>query len=193
MKKTAAFRAGGRELKPELPVSDGDLTDIIIEPEPESSRPPADETRRLCRDAALRLLDYRPRSRAEVADRLAGRFADEVIAATLAGLTSQGLLDDGEFARYWKGNRNDFRPRSRALIAVELRRKGVGADIISGALDDVDDGENAYRAAGEKARRSTYKDYNEFRRRLTGYLRRRGFNYEVISRTLERVWQEKNI
>jgi regulatory protein len=180
-------------LKPESPVLDSDLTDIIIESESESSRIPADERLRRCHDAALRLLGYRPRSRAEMASRLAGRFADEVIAATLADFTSRGLLDDDEFARYWTGNRNDFRPRSRTLIAVELRRKGVSDDIISAALDDVDDEENAYRAVGEHARRSTYKDDDEFRRRLTGYLRRRGFNYEVISRALERVWQEKNI
>jgi SOS response regulatory protein OraA/RecX len=33
-------------------------------------------------------------------------------------------------------------------------------------------------------------DYQSFRRRLGEYLRRRGFNYEVINHTVERVWQE---
>ena len=34
-------------------------------------------------------------------------------------------------------------------------------------------------------------DYQTFRRRLGEYLRRRGFGYEVIETTLERVWQER--
>jgi SOS response regulatory protein OraA/RecX len=31
-----------------------------------------------------------------------------------------------------------------------------------------------------------------FRRRLGEYLRRRGFDYEVINRTVEKMWQERD-
>jgi hypothetical protein len=33
-------------------------------------------------------------------------------------------------------------------------------------------------------------DYQSFRRRLGGYLKRRGFGYGVINHTVERLWQE---
>jgi hypothetical protein len=33
-------------------------------------------------------------------------------------------------------------------------------------------------------------DYQAFRRRLGEHLGRRGFGYEVIKETVERVWQE---
>jgi hypothetical protein len=34
-------------------------------------------------------------------------------------------------------------------------------------------------------------DYQSFQRRLGDYLKRRGFAYEVINLTIERIWQEK--
>ena len=58
-------------------------------------------------------------------------------------------------------------------------------------LDEIDDRGSAYRSALDKARRLPKDDYQTFRRRLGEHLRRRGFGYEVIETTLERVWQER--
>lgn len=145
-----------------------------------------------CRDAAFRLLSVRPRSRDEMRWALKQRgFAMETIVETLSELTEQGQLDDGAFARYWAENRSAFRPRSRLLTGLELKRKGVSEEIINQAVGDIDDAESAYRAAGERARKITYRDYAEFRRRLGDFLRRRGYGYEVIRETLSRVWREQ--
>lgn len=151
----------------------------------------SDEVQR-CLEAAYRYLGYRPRSESEIRERMQRRgFAAETMDAVVIRLKEQALLDDEAFARFWKENRDSFRPRSRWLTGLELRRRGVGNSVIDQVVAGIDDEENAYRAALQKTRHGTPADYQSFRRRLGDYLRRRGFNYEVISHTLERIWQER--
>ena len=143
-----------------------------------------------CLNAALRYLAYRPRSQAELKERLARRgFDGETIAAALARLKEQGLVDDLAFARFWKENRQSFSPRSQWLVRRELKAKGVAEELIARVVD-VDDEESAYQAAMAKAHRLPVNDYDDFRRRLGEYLKRRGFSYGVINNTLKKVWAE---
>ncbi len=145
-----------------------------------------------CLNAALRLLGYRPRSEAEIRQRLLRRgFDGEAADKALARLKEQGLIDDAAFARFWKDNRESFSPRSRRLTALELRRKGLPVDVIEAVIREIDESGSAYRAALGKARRLPLTDYRLFRRRLGAYLSRRGFNYEVINETVGRIWQER--
>ncbi len=145
-----------------------------------------------CLNTAFHYLSYRPRSESEVRGKLQRHgFEDDCIEAVFAKLKEQGLVDDVAFAQFWKDNRESFSPRSQWLTKLELRRKGVVSDVIDQVVDGVDDGDSAYRAALGKARHWPLSDYQSFRRRLGEYLKRRGFNYEVINHTVERVWQEQ--
>ena len=102
-------------------------------------------------------------------------------------------MDDVAFAQFWKDNRESFSPRSQRLTKLELRRKGVADDIIAQVTDAIDDDNSAYRVALSKARSLPLSDRQAFRRRLADYLKRRGFSYGVISHTVERVWQEREV
>lgn len=144
-----------------------------------------------CLNAATRYLSYRPRSEFELRKRLNQRgFKGDVVEAVLTRLKEQGLVDDVAFAQFWRENRDTFSPRSRWLTGLELRRQGVAADVIDSVVDDVDDSDNAYRAASSRARRLPLSDYQTFRQRLGEYLKRRGFSYGVIADTVKRLWQE---
>jgi regulatory protein len=144
-----------------------------------------------CLDAAYHYLSYRPRSEAELRERLQRRgFPAEHIEKTLVKLHEQGLIDDLSFAKFWAENRATFRPRSRGMTRSELRRKGVAEEVISQAVSEIDELESAYRAANAKLRLLSRLDYPEFRQRLGEFLRRRGFTYNIISQTVRRVWQE---
>jgi len=146
-----------------------------------------------CLNAAFRYLGYRPRSEAELRERLKRRgFEAGNVEAALTRLREQGLVDDLAFAQFWKDNRETFRPRSQWLTRLELRRKGVTDNIIDQVVADVDDEDSAYRAAQSRAHRLPDSDYEGFRHRLGGYLKRRGFGYSVINNTVERLWQENN-
>ena len=144
-----------------------------------------------CLNTAAHYLSYRPRSEFELRERLHQRgFDDDSVAAVLAKLKEQGLVDDMAFAQFWKDNRESFSPRSQWLTKLELRRKGVASNIIDQIADTIDDEDSAYRAALSKAQSLPLADYQSFRRRLGDYLKRRGFGYEVINHTVERLWPE---
>lgn len=146
---------------------------------------------RRCLDAAAHYLSYRPRSAAELRERLQRRgFDSDNIEKVLGRLREQELVDDASFARFWAENREQFSPRSRALTRLELRQKGVAADIIGSVLGDADDADSAYRAAAARLR-GLPADYPGFRSRLGQYLKRRGFSYGVISNTVRRLWHEQ--
>ena len=150
------------------------------------------DLRHRCLNAALLYLSYRPRSEAELRQRLHWRgFDGDNVEAALTKLREQGLVDDLAFAQFWKDNREAFRPRSRWLTKLELRQKGVADNIIDQVVANVDEEDSAYRAAVSRARSLPRSDYQSFRRRLGQYLKRRGFGYQVITQTVERVWQER--
>jgi len=144
-----------------------------------------------CLNAAIRFLGYRPRSEAEIRQRLLRHgFDSECTEKALARLKERGLVDDTAFARFWKDNRETFSPRSRRMTKLELRRKGLSSDIIEQVIGEIDDGDSAYRAALNRVRRLSTTDYQAFRQRLGAYLGRRGFNYSVIKETTEKLWKE---
>ncbi len=150
----------------------------------------SDQSQR-CLESAIRYLSYRLRSEHEMKERLHQRgFDDDSIDVVINKLKGQGLIDDTAFTQFWKDNRETFSPRSQRLTKLELRRKGVAGDIIDEVIDTIDDSDSAYRAAQGKARRLPLTDYESFRRRLGGYLKRRGFGYEVTNNTVKRMWQE---
>ena len=144
-------------------------------------------------DSALKYMSPRPRSEAEIRARLNRHgFDTDTIQQVLARLKERGLVDDIAFARFWRENRENFRPRSRRLIELELKQKGVDAETIAEATAGVDDEPSAYRAAQRKARSLARLDHSSFRKRLGDFLKRRGFNYELVNRTIDRVWQERD-
>ena len=145
-----------------------------------------------CLDAAANYLSYRPRSEAELRQRLGQRgFDDDSVEAVLKKLKERGLVDDTSFARFWRDSRQSLRPCSRWLTRLELRQKGVSEDIIDRVVDTVDDDDSAYRAAVAKLRSLPRTDYQSFRRRLGEYLKRRGFGYGVINHTVSQIWHEQ--
>lgn len=142
------------------------------------------------KNAAQRLLTHRPRSEAEIRRRLQGRFTGEVIDHTLLDLRRQGLLDDAAFAREWREQREKFRPRGPRVIRQELQRLGVDLEIIREALSGFDAAANAYRAGSRYAAKLPAGDETVFRRKLGGFLHRRGFDGDVLGETVERLRRE---
>ncbi|MBI3746874.1 MAG: regulatory protein RecX [Chloroflexi bacterium] len=88
-------------------------------------------------EAALRFLEARHRSVAEVRRRLTtAGYRTELIDGALGRLGDLGILDDQAFASQWVESRDRARPRGERALQAELRRKGVDPDTISRTLDD---------------------------------------------------------
>ncbi len=141
---------------------------------------------------ALNFLSYRPRSKAEIKTKLSRLgYEEEIIQKTINRLQEMGLADDAAFAKFWKENRESFSPRSKRLLARELRGKGIDPELIGEVINEVDNELEAYRAGQKKARSLSQLNYFDFRKKLSAFLYRRGFNYEVIKPVVERLWQER--
>ena len=150
----------------------------------------ADSSHIKAKNAALRLLSYRSRSEGEIRRRLNVRFTGEVIDRTLSDLRRQGLLDDAAFAREWREQREKFLPRGSGVIRQELQRLGVNREIIRDALSGFDAAANAYRAGSKYAVKLPAGDNEAFRRKLSGFLHRKGFEGDVLGQTVERLRRE---
>jgi regulatory protein len=141
---------------------------------------------------ALHFLSFRPRSSTEVHQNLLKRGIPETcVEETVARLQRAGLVNDQEFARAWVENRNTFKPRSRSALRMELHRKGLSDEILQPVLDEqVDEETLAFEAARKYAHRLAGLEWPEFRRKLGGFLARRGFSYTTLSPVVSEVWKE---
>ena len=141
---------------------------------------------------AVELLSYRPRSEAEIRKRLSEKgFNPSDIEEVMGRLRANGLVNDESFAHTWADNRATFRPRSRRLVAAELRQKGVAEETIEQTIDELpDDGDLAYQSAQRYARRLEGLEWEDFRKKLGGHLGRKGFSYEVVAEVTRRIWKE---
>ncbi len=142
---------------------------------------------------ALKALSYRPRSIFEVQKKLKENGFDEtVIQSVVERLRRDGLVQDETFARAWVENRTVSHPRSRKLIALELRQKGVPDEVVQNALaaGAVDDETLAYQSAIQYSRHVRGLEWQVFRKKLSAYLLRRGFSYETVAPAVRRVWDE---
>ena len=151
----------------------------------------AEDARERALQQALLFLSYRARSETEIRQNLRKHEIPEtVIDQTLERLRQDGFANDDQFAKAWVENRNAFRPRSRRMLAMELRQKGLGDESVNSALESVDDEALASEAAQKRAPRYKDLEWNDFRKKLSDFLARRGFSYSVTSTTVTRIWNE---
>jgi regulatory protein len=145
--------------------------------------PTAAEAEGVAREACLRLLACRPRSRHELAQRLEDKGVEpEVAERVLNRMEQVELVDDAAFARAWVHSRHTYSGRGRRALAMELRTKGVADHHADAALAQVDDEAEAERArelVRRKLGRLTVPPEGRERavvvRRLVGVLARRGY------------------
>ena len=144
--------------------------------------------------SALRLLAHRARSQREMRDRLKRKKFEAAEIETVVGeLERAGLLDDQRFARMFLRDQLLLRPSGRQLLRQKLLRHGVTRTVADEALDEIL-GENTeaegVETAAKKYLASRLKPGVEplvLRRRLTGFLTRRGYSWDLIKPLLARL------
>lgn len=143
------------------------------------------------REAALRLLAVRPRSATELTRRLRMKgYGEDVAEKVIDRLRETGMIDDAAFAGMLARDRVRLRPQGSRRMADELRRKGVDEATARAAIretlegEETDDRELARRAAAKWKRRAG-EEPDRARRRLHGFLARRGFDGETIREVLD--------
>jgi regulatory protein len=142
------------------------------------------------REAALTLLSYRPRSAEELRRRLARKgFDAEVVEECVEALGNVGVVDDAAFAETFVRDRVRLRPQGARRMRQELRAKGVDAETASAAIAEVMEVEDASevdlaRAAAARWKPRPGEERDRARRRLHGFLARRGFGGDAVRTVL---------
>lgn len=142
------------------------------------------------RESALHLLDVRPRSRAELQRRLTLKgYAQEDLRPVLDQLEKSGLLNDTAFAKMLVRHLRSKHMGSHRIM-LELRSKGIQQDLIDEVLAGNDaerEDEQCLAAAEKKVSQYRRLDPVVAKRRLTAFLQRRGFHYDVIKQVVEQL------
>jgi regulatory protein len=87
--------------------------------------------------AAMRFLEARSRSIAEVRRRLTGAgYRADLVDGAITRLAELGVLDDEVFARGWVESRDRARPRGERALRDELHLKGIERSLVDKVLDD---------------------------------------------------------
>lgn len=164
-----------------------------------------DKAETTIREQALRLLDQRGRSRAELKQRLLRKNQPkepangptqptepdvDLIDRVLDSLESNGLINDAVFANEWVRQRSAHKGKSSRALDQELRAKGVESQIRLEALSQLseEDEEDTARAFAQKKAREVKSppadraEYDKYLRRIIGVLARRGYPSGVSMR-----------
>jgi len=140
---------------------------------------------------AIEYISYKPRTTMETRKKLQNAgFDDLLIEKTVSQLTQHGLLNDEDYANRWVEERSRIKPRSRRMLIYELRLKGISDDLIQSAVGDVDDFQSAYEIAEKRLYRYENLEKLDFRKKLGNYLAGKGFSYDVISETTQKIWKQ---
>ncbi len=149
------------------------------------------EQRGNAHQAALRLLSHRGRSEDEMRTRLRMRGIEpQAIDDELVRLKESGLVDDAKFARAWVEKRERTAPRGRRMLRYELLGRGIDPADVEQVTADVDDLSVATDLARSRARGPVLNDYEVFMTKVGGFLRRRGFSYDIVLAAARSAWTE---
>lgn len=111
--------------------------------------------------------------------------------AVIGELARSGWIDDARFARAWIADRLALRPSGARRLRAELAARGVAPAVIAEALGaqllPEQEEALALRQAGDRLRRLRGFPPHVARRRLVGWLQRRGYSAGTIARTLRKV------
>lgn len=145
-------------------------------------------------DQALRLLEFRARSVAELRRKLLRKGgSSHEVDVVIERLREQKLLDDVSFAREFARSKVVGSGSSRHRVVQELRRKGVAPSIADDAVaglverEGIDPSEAVHRVAQKKWRSMSGLDEFTRRRRLYAFLARRGFSPDEIRSAMNQL------
>jgi regulatory protein len=176
-------------------------------PSPEPDRDPGRQPNRepdrdadpaaVARSIVLRQLTNSPKSRLQLARKLAERNVPEDVAeAVLDRFEEVRLIDDADFAEMWVRSRSQTRKLAKGALRRELADKGIDPDTVAGALEQLSD-EAEEAAARELVRRklrgtgdlADRAERDKTTRRLAAMLARKGYQpaqaFRIVGEVLD--------
>ncbi len=142
-------------------------------------------------DQALNFLSYRPRSEKEVRDhfkkkKIVGDHVDRAIVK----LKRLNFLDDEKFSLWWIEQRNNFRPKGKRALEIELLQKGVEREIVKRVLEEKNNTQaekDTCLVLGRKwlTKKQVNLNIPKEKEKLFRYLASRGFDFDEVAETID--------
>jgi len=139
---------------------------------------------------AIKLLSYRWRSEKEIIDKMKEKgYEIDMIDSTIDYLYRQNLLNDKRFAETLARDKINLNKWGSYRIKQDLYMKGISKDIIDEVLEEYcdDEYERAMKLAKKKITSYKKDDKNAIYRKLGGFLQRKGYSYDCVSRILKEL------
>ena len=150
----------------------------------------ADEGMR-AKDYALELLSIESYSKSQMIYELAQEgYGTEAIDITLEDLEQLGHIKDENFAKKWVARRQRSKPKGKKMLEHELANKNIDkttVDRVLGGIHDSEEQEIAFQVAKKQAKRYRSLPLEVTKRRLHGFLLRRGFDYETVQSVIDQL------
>lgn len=151
-----------------------------------------EEDERIARQASglvIRQLARRGMSRWELEQLLCKReITPEVFGPELDRLEEMGVVDDASLAASLVSSQHRRKGRGRMVIEQELKRRHIAPELIERALADIADDDEQERATELAIKRigqlAAYDD-DTVRRRLQGYLARKGYGSDTVRQAMD--------
>ena len=117
-------------------------------------------------------------------------FKEQAIDTIIAELIQSGHIRDRQYAEKWVQRRQKSNPKGRAVLKQELIDKGVDPETAEQVLAEVkteDEKRLALQIAQKQSKKYKNLPAHVAKRRLHGFLARRGFESETILQVIEKV------
>lgn len=119
------------------------------------------------------------------------QISELVVDALIETLKKKGMVNDLEFAKAWVQARRKSKQKGIRAIKVELFQKGIGKEtieqVISRQLSAISEEQIAEKALEKKKRFWKNLPAMEAKKKAFAFLMRKGFEYEVIKETIEKL------
>lgn len=144
-------------------------------------------------DIALHYLGYQMRTQAQVRKKLEDKgFAEPVVERVLAFLCKYGYCDDMAYAKSYIRQCQKLRPKGAYVLKMELRQRGVAQDIVEQAMQEAEicEAEDAAYWIRKKVKGNINDLEEKEKRRLYGFLQRKGYRWDVIAEAIRLLQEE---
>lgn len=118
-------------------------------------------------------------------------FSADAIETSIAELIRSGHIRDRKFAENWIARRQKSNPRGKTLLKQELVDRGIDretAEQVVATVEAEDEARVALQIAEKRVKQYRRLPTHVAKRRLHGFLARRGFGSEVVRQVLEQIF-----
>lgn len=136
---------------------------------------------------ALSLLTDMDRTEAQLRQKLKQKaFVEDVVEQAIEYVKSFGYVDDAKYAQHFVESKK--KTKSKQEITAMLKEKGVSRELITLALEECYSSEDAIEAIRHLAEKKNYSFEESTateKKKIYGYLLRKGFYHEEIRQVIQ--------